>query len=119
MAQHRLEQDGGKNVMIYGCEAWTLRKNDEKRLEAAEMWCYRRLLRVTWKDKRTNDSVLTELSVEKQILKEINGRRLRYLGHASRNTKTDLMKTVLQGKTEGKRKSGRPPTSYMINITEV
>ena len=76
------------------------------------MRCYSRLLRVSWKDKRTNDSILTELSVEKHILKEINGRRQRYLGHASCNIKTDLMKTVLQGKTEGKRKSGRPPTSY-------
>ena len=106
-------------VMIYGCEAWTLRTSDETRLEAAEMWCYRRLLRVSWKDKRTNDSILTELSVQKQILKEINGRKLRYVGHASRNTKTDLMKTVLQGKTEAKRNSGRPPTSYMNNIKDV
>ena len=100
-------------TMLYGCEAWTLKKDDENRLNAAEMWFFRRLLRITWKDKRTNESVLAELSVQRKLLPEIKKRKMKYLGHANRNTKTNLMTTVLQGKMDAK----RPPKSYMSNIT--
>ena len=81
------------------------------------MWLYRRLLRITWKDKRTNESVLAEQSVQRKLLKEMKKRKMKYVGHANRNTKTDLMTTVLQGKMDAKRKPGRPPTSYISNIT--
>lgn len=104
-------------VMLYGCEAWTLRKEEENKINAAEMWFYRRLLRVQWTEKRTNESVLQELSVQKEVLKIINKRKLKYVGHANRNSKTDLMTTVLQGKVESKRNRGRPPISYMNNIS--
>ena len=95
---------------MYGSEAWVLRKDDENRIQAAEMWFYRRLLCVKWTDKRTNESVLKELGVQRLMHSEISKRRLKYLGHANRNTKTDLMTTVLQGKVEAKRNQGRPPT---------
>ena len=85
---------------MYGSEAWVLRKDDENRIQAAEMWFYRRLLRVKWTDKITNESVLKELGAQRLMLSEISKRRLKYLGHANRNTKTDLMTTVLQGKVE-------------------
>ena len=104
-------------VVMYGCEAWTLKKPEEDRLQAAEMWFYRRLLSVTWKDKRTNESVLDELSVSRGLLLEINKRRMRYIGHAIRNPRTDLMATILQGRVEGRRNRGRPPTTLMNNIT--
>ena len=81
------------------------------------MWFYRRLLRISWKDKRTNESILEQLSVHRQLLQKINKRKLNYVGHANRNTRTNLMTTVLQGKIDAKRNSGRPPTSYMSNIT--
>ena len=80
------------------------------------MWFYRRLLRAKWTDKITNESVLKELGVQRLMLSEISKRRLKYLGHANRNTKTDLMTTVLQGKVEAKRNYGRPPTSYIDNV---
>jgi len=102
---------------LYGCEAWTHRAADDKRIEAAEMWFYRRLLRISWKDKRTNESILEQLSVHRQLLHKINTRKLKYVGHANRNTRTSLMTTVLQGKMDAKRNSGRPPKSYMSNIT--
>ena len=102
--------------MLYGCEAWTLKKADEKRLEAAEMWFYRRLLKVSWTEKRTNESILNELSIPRHLLAEINKRRLKYVGHVNRNEKATLMTTVLQGKVESKRKIGRPPISYIENI---
>ena len=103
-------------VVMYGCEAWTLRKADEKRLEAAEMWFYRRLSNISWEDKRTNESVLAELSVKRSFLYEIKKRRLKYVGHAVRNPRTNLMSTVLQGKVEGKRSRGRPTNTYIENI---
>ena len=104
-------------VMLYGCEAWTLKKNDERKIEAAEMWFYRRLLRVKWTDRRTNESVLQELGLRRELLIIIQHRRLKYVGHAIRNQKTDLMSTILQGKVEGKRNRGRPPTTLVSNIT--
>ena len=104
-------------VVMYGCEAWTLRREEEKKLEAAEMYFYRQLLRVTWKDKRTNESILEELSTERILLQEIKRRKLRYLGHANRNTRTDLMTSIFQGRVEARRNRGRPATSYMDNIT--
>ena len=98
--------------LLYGCETWTMKKAEEKRIEAAELWFYRRLLRVSWKDRRTNDSILEELGTDRKILPLIKERKLKYLGHASRNTKTSLMKTILEGKTESRRGKGRPPASY-------
>ena len=106
-------------VVMYGCEAWTLRKEERDRLNAAEMWFYRRLLRVSWKDMRTNESILEELSTNRVLMQQINRRKMRYLGHAVRNPKTNLMATILQGRVEGKRNRGRPQTLYMDNVTAI
>ena len=106
-------------VVMYGCEAWTLRKEEKDRLNAAEMWFYRRLLRVSWKDMRTNESILEELSTNRVLMQQINRRKMRYLGHAVRNPKTNLMATILQGRVEGKRNRGRPQTLYMDNVTAI
>ena len=105
-------------VLLYGAEAWTLRKAEKEQIESAEMWFYRRILRVKWTEKRTNRSILEELSVQRQLLKEIDKRRLRYVGHANRSKHTHLMTTALQGKVEGKRRKGRPPISYIGNLIE-
>ena len=105
-------------VITYGCEEWTMKKDDTKRVEAAEIWFYRHLLRVHWTDKRNNESVLNELQ-NIQILNLLNKRRLSYIGHITRSKTTDLMSTTLMGKVEGKRNIGRPPTSFINNITNV
>ena len=86
-------------------------------INAAELWFYRRLLRIQLKEKRTNNSVIEELAVKAELLSKINRRKLNYLGHANRNTRTNLMATVLQGKVEARRNKGRPPISYMTSIT--
>ena len=83
------------------------------------MWFYRRLLRVKWTDRRTNESILKELGTTRMLLVLIKRRKLKYAGHALRNEKTDLMSTVLQGKVEGKRRRGRPPTSLANNIVDI
>ena len=86
-------------------------------LEACEMWFYRRLLRIKWTDKVTNKSVLEQIGTNRKILHLINERKLKYIGHASRNKNTNLMTIAYQGKLDAKRKKGRPPTSLLSNIT--
>ena len=100
-------------VMLYGCETWTTKKAEENKIEAAEMWFYRRLMRISWTEHRTNASILEELGRDRMLLTIVNQRRLRYIGHASRNAQTDLMKTVLQGKVQSGRRKGRPSASYI------
>ena len=103
-------------VIMYGCEAWTLRKSEESRLNAVEMWLYRCLLDVKWQQKRTNDSILEELGVERRLLLEVNLRKMRYIGHANRNQRTDLMTSVLQGRVQSARRRGRPATTLVSNV---
>ena len=105
-------------VMMYGCEAWTLRSDEVNKIDAAELWFYRRLLRVSWTDKRTNESILSELNTRRILSSEINKRRLRYVGHAVRNKNTSLMSKVLMGRVEGKRKQGRPAKNLPGNLIE-
>ena len=105
-------------VMMYGCEAWTLRADELNKINAAELWFYRRLLRVSWTDKRTNESILKELNTKRLLLSEIEKRRLKYVGHAVRHRKTSLMSTVLMGKVEGRRKQGRPAKNLTSNLVE-
>ena len=100
---------------MYGCEAWTLYyRNKNLKLKTAEI-LYRRLLRVSWTDKWTNESILQDLSIKRQLLHEIDDRRLRYFGHANRSTATSLMSTVVMGKVKGKRRRGR----WMSYISKV
>ena len=68
--------------MLYGCETWTLKCDEINKINATELWFYRRSLRVKWTDKRTNESVLIELNTKRLLLTEINKRRLKYVGHA-------------------------------------
>ena len=100
---------------VWMCSMDTI-KADEKKIEAAEMWFYRRLLRVKCTEKRTNQSVSKEIGSLKQMLETINVRKLKYVGHICRHTDTGLMLNVLQGKTQSARKRGRPPISYIENI---
>ena len=80
------------------------------RINSAEMWMYRHLLRVSWHEKRTNDSILRQLQVDRELLSTVLKRKLTLFGHTIRNKKCSLMKTVIQGKIEAKRKPGRPRT---------
>ena len=103
-------------VVTYGCEAWTLKQADIKRIEAFEMFCYRRILRVSWTDRRTNLSVLGEIGREKSLLRSIKSRKLKYFGHITRAG--GISAEILQGMTEGKRKRGRQKTRWSDNIVE-
>ncbi|KAF7242691.1 N-terminal EF-hand calcium-binding protein 2 [Varanus komodoensis] len=93
-------------VAMYGCESWTIRKAERQRIEAFELWCWRRLLRVPWTARRSNRSVLEEInpdcSLEGQMLKM----KLKYFGHLMRR-KDSLEKSLMLGTIDGKRRRGR------------
>ena len=105
-------------VILYGCEAWTMKREDERRMKAAELWFYRRLLRIRWTGRRSNESILNELGPTRKLLVLTQRRKLKYVGHAICSERTDLMTTVLLGKVEGKRNRGRPSASLATNITK-
>ena len=90
-------------VVLYGCKVWTMKKEDERQVEAAELWFYRRLLRVNWTDRRSNESIMNEMGTIRKLPELIQRKKLKYIGHAIWNERADFMFTVLQGKVEGKR----------------
>ena len=101
-------------VVMYGCESWTIKKAERCRIDASELWCWRRLLRVPWTAKRSNQSILKEInpeySLERLILK------LLYFGHLMRRTDS-LEKILMLGKTEGRRR-GRQRMRWLDGITD-
>ena len=72
------------DVLLYGLEGWSLTKADENRMLAAEMWFRRRMMNISWKEKRSNRSILEELGMKRQLLGEVVNRKLAYLGHILR-----------------------------------
>ena len=89
----------------------------EKRLEAAEMWLYRKITRTSWKDKKKNEEVLKQLGLtETSLVKTIKRRKLAYYGHIRRHD--SLQRKILEGKIEGKRGRGRRRKSWIENIVE-
>ena len=93
-------------LTYHGAEGWTLGKQaDEKRIESAEMWIYRRMLRVSWTERRTDESILLEHNTTRQLLGFVVRRKLSYFGHTMRDGGCELMKCVIQGKVTGKPKA--------------
>ena len=93
------------SVTTYRCEGWTLRKEDQRRIEAFEMWCFRRLLRVSWTQHKTNEWVLQELNENIQLLQSIKRRKMGYYGHVMRKDSC-LEKDIIQGYINGRRLVG-------------
>ena len=93
-------------VVMYGCESWTVRKAECWRIDAFEVWCWRRLLRVPWTTKRPNQSILKEISPEYSLEGLIRKLKIQYFGHLM-HIVDSLEKTMRFGKTEGRRRQGR------------
>ena len=106
------------SIATYGSESWAMTKNDRKRVDAFELWCYRRLLHVSWKDKKTNEWVLDKIGTDLTIRRGIMERKLKYFGHIVRRSE-GVEKQILQGAVEGKRGRGRPPISWTDDIKKV
>ena len=104
-------------VVTYGCESWTVKKAERRRIDALELWCWRRLLRVPWTARRSNQSILKEISpgisLEGMMLKL----KLQYFGHLMRRADS-LEKTLMLGEIAGRRRRGRPRMRWLDGITD-
>ena len=92
-------------VVMYGCESWTIKRAECQRIVAFELWCWRRLLRVPWTARRSNQLVLKEISPEYSLQGLMLKLKLQYFGHAMQRPDS-LEKIMILGKSEGKRKRG-------------
>ena len=90
-------------VVMYGCQNWTVKKAEHRRIDAFELWCWRRLLRVPWTVRRSNQSILKEISPEYSLEGLILKLKLQYFGHLKQRTGS-LEKTLMLGKIEGRRR---------------
>ena len=93
-------------VVMYGCESWTIKKAEYQRIDAFELWCWRRILRVPWTERRSNQLILKDISPEYSLEALMLKLKLQYFGHLMRRTDS-LEKTLMLGKIEGRRRRGR------------
>ena len=93
-------------VVMYGCESWTVKKAECQRIDAFELWCWKRLLRILWTARRHNESLLKEISAEYSLEGLILKLRLQYFGHLMQRTDS-LEKILILGKIEGRRRRGQ------------
>ena len=93
-------------VVMYGCESWTVKKAERRRIDAFELWYWRRLLRVPWTSRSSNQSILEEISPEYSLEGQMLKLKLQYFGHLMRRANS-LEKTLMLGKIEGRRRRGR------------
>ena len=103
-------------VVMYGCESWTIKKAECQRIDAFELWCWRRLLRVPWTERRSNQSILKEISPEYSLGGLMLKLKLQCLGHLMRRTDS-LEKTLMLGKSEGGRRRGQQRVRWLDGIT--
>ena len=103
-------------VVMYGCESWTIKKAKHWRIDAFELWCWRRLLRVPWTARRSNQSILKEISPECSLEGLMLKLKLQYFCHWMWRADS-FEKTVMLGKIEGRRRRGRQRTRWLDGIT--
>jgi len=102
-------------VITYGCESWTIKKAKHRRIDAFKLWCWRRLLRVPWRARRSNQSILKEISPEYSL--EGLVLKIKYFGHLMHRANS-LETTLMLGKIEGRRKRGRQRIRWLDGITD-
>ena len=100
-------------VVMYGCDSWTIKKAEWQRIDAFELWCWRRLLRVPWTARRSNQSILKEISPEYSLEGLMLKLKFQYFGQID-----SLEKTLILGKTEGRRRRGRQKMRWLDGITD-
>ena len=104
-------------VVMYGCESWTVKKAECRRIDAFELWCWRRLLRVPWSARRANQSILKEISPGCSLEGLMLKLNLQSFGHLMRRTDS-LEKTLVLGKIEGRRRRGQQRKRWLDGITD-
>ena len=101
---------------MYGCESWTIKKAEHWRIHAFELWCWRRLLRVPWTARKSNQSILKEISPEYSLEGQMLKLKLQYFGHLMQRTDS-FEETLILGKTEGRRRRGWWRMRWLDGIT--
>ena len=104
-------------VVMYGCESWTIKKAEHCRIDAFDLWCWRRLLRVPWTARTSNQSILKEISPEYSLEGLMLKLKLQYFGHLMRRTDS-FEKTLMLGKIEGRRRRGRQMKRRLDGTTD-
>ena len=104
-------------VVMYRCERWTIKKAEHQRIDAFELWCWRRLLRVPWTPRRSNQSILKEVNPEYSLEGLMLKLKLQYFGHLMRRADS-LEKTLMLGKIEGRRRRRRQRMRCLDGITD-
>ena len=104
-------------VVMYECESWTVKKAEHHRIDAFELWCWRRLLRIPWTARRSNQSILKEISPEYSLEGLMVKWKLQYFGDLMRRTDS-LGKTLMLGKIEGRRRRGQQRIRWLNGITD-
>ena len=104
-------------VVMYGCESWTVKKAERRRIAAFELWCWRRLLRVPWTARRSNQSILKEISPRISLEGVMLKLKLQYVGHLMRRVDS-LEKTLLLGGIGGRRRRGRQRMRWLDGVTD-
>ena len=104
----------GFPVVMYGCESWTVKKAERQRTDAFELWCWRRLLRVPWTARRSNQSILKEISSLEEMMLKL---KLQYFGHLMRRVDS-LENTLMLGGIGGRRRRGRQRMRWLEGITD-
>ena len=104
-------------VVMYGCESWTIKKAECQRIDGFELWCWRRLLRVPWTARRSNQSILKEISPGCSLEGLMLNLKLQYFGHLMRRTDS-LEKTLMLGKIESRRRKERQRMRFLDGITD-
>ena len=105
-------------VVMYGCEIWTIKNAERQRIDALELWCWRRLLRVPWTARRSNQSILKEISPEYSLERLMLKLKLQYFGHLMRRTDS-LEKSLMLGKIESGRRRGWQRMRWLDGITDL
>ena len=103
-------------VVMYGCESWTIQKAEHRRIDAFELWCWKRLLRVPWSARRSNQSILKEISPECSLEGLMLKLKLQYFGHLMQRVES-FEKTLMLGKIEGRRRKGQQRMRWLDGIT--
>ena len=102
-------------VVMYWCESWTLKKDEHQRIDVFELWCWRRLLSVPWTARRSNQSILKEISPENSL--QVLKLKLQYFGHLMKRTDS-FKKTLMLGRIEGRRRRGQQRMRWLDGITD-
>ena len=105
-------------VVKYGCESWTIKKTEHRRIGAFELWCWRRLLRVPWTERRSNQSILKEISPGRSLEGLMLKLKLQYFGHLMQRSDS-FEKILMLGKIERRKRSAQQRTRWLDGITDL